>query len=190
LEFIYDTGKRDLAPEEDGGAEIELAEHRFTAQYARGLGQGFELLFRGSPATNRISVNGSGFNPEVWSVGGGIHWAPPENLGPVRVGLSATVDYQDGRSSGDNQINWLEMGMAAGLSVPLPRDLSVTGGLSLSRADVRFKTAGEGTDYSLAEDTGGFLGAGWSPGPAWNISTEVHVGSERVWGLSARYNFQ
>ena len=189
LEFAYSAGKRDLVPDE-GGPEQELSSRGLFLQYARGLGQGFEFLLRGTPSTGRIGFSGTSFNPEVWGAGGGLHWAPPEPLGPVRLGLLATVDYMTGSESEGNNLNWIQMDLAAGLSVPLPRDLSVTGGITYSKADVDLKLNGVKWDADLAKNTGGFAGIGWSPNPAWNVSTEVHFGVEQVWGLSARYNFQ
>lgn len=189
LEFIYDTGSRDL-DDKDTGAGRKLKAHRLSLQYARGLGQGFEFLARGTPFTSRVNFSGTSLNPDVWSVGGGFHWAPPEPLGPVRVGLLATVDYSDGKDTGADKFNWLEWGMGAGASIPLPRDLSVTGGVSMLKSDVNLEINGNKSDYKLSKEVGGFVGAGWAPNEAWNVSTEAHFGNEKVWGLSARYNFQ
>jgi hypothetical protein len=189
LEFIYDTGSREL-DEKSNGADLKLNAHRLSLQYARGLGQGFEMLVRGTPFTSRINFSGTSLNPDVWSVGGGFHWAPPESLGPVRVGLLATVDYSDGRDTGDDKFNWLELGLGAGATYPLPHDFNVTGGVSMLKSDVNLEIAGHKSDYALSQEVGGFVGAGWAPNDAWNVSTEVHFGNEKVWGLSARYNFQ
>ncbi|MBL8022814.1 MAG: hypothetical protein JNK54_00835 [Elusimicrobia bacterium] len=189
LEFIYDTGSRDLK-EDNVNSEQKLSAHRFTAQYARGLGQGFEFLLRGVPMTSRINFAGSSLNPDVWGVGGGLHWAPLEPLGPVRLGLLATVDYYDGRKSNQDKFNWLELGLAAGATYALPLDFNATGGVSMLKADVNRETNGTKKDYSLSKEVGGFVGAGWAPNDAWNVSTEYHFGNERVWGLSARYNFE
>lgn len=189
LEFIYDTGSR-MLEEKDTNAEQKLNAHRLSLQYARGLGQGFEFLVRGTPFTSRINFSGTSLNPDVWSVGGGFHWAPPEPLGPVRIGLLATVDYSDGKDPGENKFNWLELGLGAGATYPLPHDLNVTGGVSMLKSDVNLEINGFKTDYALAKEVGGFVGAGWAPNDAWNVSTELHFGNEKVWGLSARYNFQ
>ncbi|MBL0058572.1 MAG: hypothetical protein IPP35_05605 [Elusimicrobia bacterium] len=119
LEFIYDTGSRELETD-TGGNTVTLDAHRLGLQYARGLGQGFEMLLRGTPLTSRVNFSGTAFNPDVWSVGGGFHWAPPEPLGPVRLGLLATVDYYDGRESKGNDFNWVEVGLAAGRAFLCP----------------------------------------------------------------------
>lgn len=189
LEFIYDTGSRQLE-EKDGGADQKLNAHCLTLQYARGLGQGFEFLVRGTPFTSRINFSGTSLNPDVWSVGGGFHWAPPEPLGPIRLGLLATADYYDGQESGANRFNWFEMGLGAGATYPLPKDFNVTGGASMLKSDVNLDVNGRKSDYRLSKEVGGFAGAGWAPNDAWNVSTELHFGNEKVWGLSARYNFQ
>lgn len=189
LEFIYDSGSRTLEEDADG-SEQKMSSHRLVLQYARGLGQGFEMLVRGTPLTSRVNFDGSSLNPDVWSVGGGIHWAPPESLGPIRVGLLATVDYYDGRESKNDNFNWVELGMGAGATYPLPRDFSVTGGVSMLKADINRETGGVKSDYGLAQEVGGFAGAGWAPNDAWNVSTEIHFGNEKIWGLSARYTFQ
>jgi hypothetical protein len=126
LEFIYNTGSRELE-EKNGGGDQKLNAHQLNLQYARGLGQGFEWLVRGTPFTSRINFSGTSLNPDVWSVGTGFHWAPPEPLGPVRLGLLATVDYSSGKETGDDKFDWLEMGLGAGATVPLPHDLNMTG---------------------------------------------------------------
>ncbi|MBP9127395.1 MAG: hypothetical protein KBD85_03955 [Elusimicrobia bacterium] len=189
IEFVYDAGYRTLEDDADG-SEQKMSSHRLVLQYARGLGQGFEMLVRGTPLTSRVNFDGSSLNPDVWSVGGGIHWAPPESLGPLRVGLLATVDYYDGRESEKDNFNWVELGMGAGATYPLPHDLNVTGGVSMLKADINRETSGVKTDYGLAQEVGGFAGAGWEPNEAWNVSTEIHFGNEKIWGLSARYTFQ
>jgi hypothetical protein len=189
LEFIYNTGSRELE-ENDGGGDQKLNAHQLNLQYARGLGQGFEWLVRGTPFTSRINFSGTSLNPDVWSLGTGFHWAPPEPLGPVRVGLLATVDYTGGKETGDDKFDWLEMGLGAGATVPLPHDLNVTGGVSMLKSDVNLEIAGNKSEYDLSNEVGGFVGAGWAPNDAWNVSTELHFGNEKVWGLSARYNFQ
>jgi hypothetical protein len=56
LEFIYDTGSRTLEDDADG-SDQKMSSHRLTLQYARGLGQGFELLVRGTPLTSRINFD-------------------------------------------------------------------------------------------------------------------------------------
>ena len=74
LEFIYDSGSRTLEEDADG-SEQKMSSHRLVLQYARGLGQGFEMLVRGTPLTSRVNFDGSSLNPDVWSVGGGIRVA-------------------------------------------------------------------------------------------------------------------
>ena len=151
LEFIYDTGSREL-DEKTNGTDLKLNAHRLSLQYARGLGQGFEFLVRGTPFTSRVNFAGTSLNPDVWSVGGGFHWAPPESLGPVRVGLLATVDYSDGKDTGDDKFNWLEMGLGAGATLPLPRDFNMTGGVSMLKSDVNLEIGGTKSDYALAQE--------------------------------------
>jgi hypothetical protein len=104
----------------------------------------------------------------------------------------ATVDYSDGKDTGDDKFNWLEMGLGAGATYPLPHDLNVTGGVSMLKSDVNLEINGFKIGlYALAQKRWeGFVGAGWAPNDAWNVSTELHFGNEKVWGLSARYNFQ
>lgn len=189
LEFFYESGDRDFEQDNSGG-EAELSSHRLVIQCARGLGQGFEWVLRGAPATGRLSLSNSNFDPDVWSVGSGFLWSPPEPLGPVRVGISFTGDYQVGRESNGDTLHRGDMYLTGGVGWPLPRDFSLYGGAVYSKAALRFDTGPGHVSFRESTDTGGFVGGAWSPGTSWSVSTEAHFGFERVWGVSARYHFQ
>lgn len=190
LEFFYEGGERDIQLKSDPNARLELSDHRFGTQYIYGVGQGLETLLRVTPFTGRINFEGSGFNPDVWGIGTGLHWSPPEPLGPVRVGVMAAVDFHQGTKSSRNNMNWLELSMAGGLSVPVTKIVNLFGGISFVRPDIEFESQGVKTKWEMEDTMGGFLGASLSPNKAWTLATELHFGNESAAGFSARYNFQ
>lgn len=190
IEFAYDTGDRDIRVKGTNGPDTELSAHRFTVQYARGLGQGFELLARGVPFTGRVNLEGSSFNPDVWGVGGGLHWSPPEPLGVVRLGFVAGVDFFQGTESSRNNMNWLELSLAGGATVPLVEHVDLFGGVSFVRPDLRFEAANVVTKFDTEKRFGGFGGVGYSPNDAWTLSAVIEMGAQAVMGFSARYHFQ
>lgn len=190
IEFIYDTGDRDIRVKGTNGPDVQLNAHRFTVQYARGLGQGFELFARGVPFTGRINLENSSFNPDLWGLGGGLHWSPPEPIGPVRLGFVAGVDFFQGTKSSRDNLNWLELSLAGGATVPLVEHVDLFGGVSFVRPDMRFEISNTVTKFDTEQRFGGFGGIGYSPNDAWTLTASVELGAEAVVGMSARYHFQ
>jgi hypothetical protein len=189
LEIIYDTGERDIVPE-NGGPSVDLESHRLYAQWRYGASKSVQLVGRVLPGTGRLDLDNSNFNPNVWGLGGGIQFSPREKLGAVRVGASAAYDINFGES-GDDEIRWTEFTAATGVSYDPAETVRVYGGLSIIKDtyDFEFNPGNVQVDYKNDDSWGLFAGVNFLPADPWVISFEAHFLNEAVFGFNLRYRF-
>lgn len=195
LEFVYETGERDIKPS-SGGPAVDVDKRGLFLQGRTAVGDVFQLMGRFMPGTGRIAFPGSGdFNPKMWGFGLGLRFSPPEAMGPVRLGVLANWDWNFGSSdrpgvlSGSDKINWAEGSVAAGASVEVHEMVQVYGGGSLIKPDIHLDISGTETNHEGDTVFGGFLGAGFRPSDAWNIGVEKHFGNEDTIGFALSYFF-
>src|SRR4051794_38881900 len=62
VSLVYDTSDRDM---EAGGRTVGLEVRRLYAEVRGGIGQGLEWIARGTPATGRLQLDNSSFNPAL-----------------------------------------------------------------------------------------------------------------------------
>lgn len=196
LEFAYETGDRDVKDTSGAGGTVEAHRHAFFLQGRAALGEVFQLSGRVVPGTGRLSFpNSGGFNPNLWGLGVGLRFSPPEAMGPVRLGVQAGWDWNFGSSdrpgvlSGTDKVNWAEGTVVAGISYEAHEMVQVYGGGSLVKPDIHLDLNGVESNLEADETFGGFIGAGFRPDEAWNIGIEKHFGNEDTIGLALSYFF-
>lgn len=100
------------------------------------------------------------------------------------------MDFFQGTKSSRDNLNWLELSLAGGATVPLVEHVDLFGGVSFVRPDMRFEISNTVTKFDTEQRFGGFGGIGYSPNDAWTLTASVELGAEAVVGMSARYHFQ
>lgn len=194
LGFIYGFGDRDIETNDIPGRSFELHTRTFAVEYRVGLAKGFEAMVRGVPATTRMNVEGYSFNPTIWGGGAGLHWAPPEKLGVVNIGILGVADVDAGAKksvsgSGHDTVGSVTGAAAAGVSVSLLDKAAAYGGLSVSRKAMTVEINKVDTDWENADTLGAFLGAEFTPNEAWALGAEVHFSNEQALALALTYSF-
>ena len=186
IQATYDTGSRSIEPK-DGGTSFDMDTDRFYVQYGRGFGGGLDLFGRLMPQTGDASFENRGYNPSIWGLGGGLHWAPPQS-GRVRWGGQVSLDWDQGKDQGTT-LKVLETVLAGGASYRPHKNVDVYGGVSFMKSDVTFKNGSNTSKFELSDNFGLFAGVGVNPAPALTLAFELHVINETVFGFNAAYRF-
>lgn len=186
IQATYDTGSRDIEPK-DGGTSFSMDTDRFYLQYGHGFGGGLDLFGRFMPQTGDASFENMGFNPSIWGLGGGLHWAPSQS-GRVRWGGQVSLDWDQGKDQGTT-LKVVETALAGGASYRPRQNVDVYGGVSFMKSDVTFKNGSNTSKYELSDNFGLFAGVGVNPTPALTLAFELHLINETVFGFNAAYRF-
>jgi hypothetical protein len=140
------------------------------------------------PQTGDASFeNWGGFNPSIWGLGAGLHWAPPQT-GRVRWGGQVNLDMNQGKDQGTT-LKVMEMAMAFGPSYRPNRNFDVYGGASFMKSDVTFENGSYNQKFELSDNFGLFAGVGVNPTPALTLAFEIHLINETIFGFTAAYRF-
>ena len=186
IQATYDTGSRSIEPK-DGGRSFDMDTDRFYLQMAHGFGGGLDLFGRFMPQTGDASFEDSGFNPSIWGLGGGLHWAPAQS-GRLRFGGQVSLDWDQGKDQG-TKLSVTEMALAGGASYRPRSNVDVYGGVSFLKSDVTFKTGSNTQKFVLSDNFGLFAGVGVNPTPALTLAFELHLINETIFGFNASYRF-
>lgn len=195
--LAYDTAERDVV---DGtpGVALDMDSRGFFLEHRTSLNPAFQWSLRVLPFTGRTEIEGASFNPHMAGGGLGLHFSPPEPLGPVHVGVQALWNgaagarrrpSTPGADKEYDRIYWSELSLAAGASWAPVELLSVYGGASFTKLDVHFNLGGARSDWEGDQPWGAFAGVELNPDEAWTVAAEIRTGHEQAFSASLRYNY-
>lgn len=195
---VYDWGERDVTSSASGNVSGSLNSRGLYLEHRTALNRVFQGSLRILPFTGRLGLEGASFNPHVAGGGIGLHFSPPEPLGPVRVGAQVTWDGRTGArkravapgaAKEYDRVFWSEAMAAAAVSYAPMDSWGVYGGPVWNKLDVHFNVGGARSDWTEDQAWGAFFGAELNPDDAWTLAGEFRVGHEQAVALSLRYNY-
>lgn len=194
---VYDWGERDVTLSGSGGVTESLDSRGFFLEHRSTLSRAFQGSLRLLPFTGRMNLAGASFNPHMAGGGIGLHFSPPEPLGPVRVGAQAVWDGRAGArkravAGSDKEYDrvfWSEAMVAVAVSYDVMETWGVYGGPVWNKLDVHFNVGGVRSDWTEEQAWGAFFGGELNPNEAWTVAGEFRLGHERSMALILRYNY-
>ena len=190
----YQAASRNL--ELTGGSPTEkFKTHGLVLEQRTAVNPVVQIAIRALPFTGRMNLEGTSFNPHVAGGGVGLYLAPPEPLGPIRVGAAAVWDGAGGlrkREAADKQYDrvfWSDTTLTAGVSWSPIEWAGVYAGAAYDSFRMRLALPGSKTNWKEDSPWGGYGGVTLTPNPAWFVTAELRAGGERSLGAFLGYKY-